>query len=582
MKIRSTKRELIVSALSLTLCTAMLVGTTLAWFTDSVTSKSNVITAGNLDITATWENGAEIASNDNVFGQTTTESAIWEPQKELSQKMYVKNTGNIAAKVILNFAAADVTKVVTQNETGDSETGSTINLADAMEYKVDVKYKSANEKYDVESGFFNTIEAMNKWLETDGEVKDLAKDEKAEYTITCRMKNVGNEYKNATFDLRVSVLATQNVDGATYAETTSVGDAEELISTLADIEEGGIVSLTNDITITGEEAQSVSSAAGTGHALTLAKDDITLNLNGHKLIIAKEKVSDVNIGYIDITGNSVKVINGTIEIRNDKNNGTDKQQGITINSTGDVEFNNVDISFFNGSKLNTNGNLLPNAAIKMLTGNLTINGGTITSDGYGVSCFRGTTDQGNYEININDATITSNNYAAIGTNALEGYGHKDSVANINNCTLKGKEAGVYWPGRGIINITDSYLESTGTFINKNNNSSDDSAAIIHRGGTLNVKGNTQLKGGTHAVYLEIINNDYTSINFNAEKNVMFMGDLDKLAYTVRSTNNNLNVNIERSKNNSIDNNHIKSSIGDNINGNINISINGININSTVN
>ena len=46
----STKKALIASVLSLVLCFSMLVGTTFAWFTDSVTSANNIIMAGNLDI----------------------------------------------------------------------------------------------------------------------------------------------------------------------------------------------------------------------------------------------------------------------------------------------------------------------------------------------------------------------------------------------------------------------------------------------------------------------------------------------------------------------------------------------------
>ena len=47
---KTTRRALVLSLLSLLLCCSMLVGTTFAWFTDSVTSGKNVIIAGNLDV----------------------------------------------------------------------------------------------------------------------------------------------------------------------------------------------------------------------------------------------------------------------------------------------------------------------------------------------------------------------------------------------------------------------------------------------------------------------------------------------------------------------------------------------------
>ena len=48
----NTKKSLIFSALSLLLCCALLIGTTFAWFTDSVTNTGNKIQAGNLSIDA--------------------------------------------------------------------------------------------------------------------------------------------------------------------------------------------------------------------------------------------------------------------------------------------------------------------------------------------------------------------------------------------------------------------------------------------------------------------------------------------------------------------------------------------------
>ena len=50
MKNYSTKRALIASILMLALCCSMLLGTTYAWFTDSVTSSNNVIKTGKLEI----------------------------------------------------------------------------------------------------------------------------------------------------------------------------------------------------------------------------------------------------------------------------------------------------------------------------------------------------------------------------------------------------------------------------------------------------------------------------------------------------------------------------------------------------
>ena len=47
---RSTKSALVSATLVLVLCVSALLGTTFAWFTDSVTSGNNIIQSGNLDI----------------------------------------------------------------------------------------------------------------------------------------------------------------------------------------------------------------------------------------------------------------------------------------------------------------------------------------------------------------------------------------------------------------------------------------------------------------------------------------------------------------------------------------------------
>ena len=61
---KNTKRAMLASALSLALCCAMLLGTTFAWFTDSVTNTGNIIQSGNLNITATV---AEVDPDDTAF-----------------------------------------------------------------------------------------------------------------------------------------------------------------------------------------------------------------------------------------------------------------------------------------------------------------------------------------------------------------------------------------------------------------------------------------------------------------------------------------------------------------------------------
>ena len=47
---KHTKRALLASVLSMVVCCVMLLGSTFAWFTDSVTNNHNQIIIGNLDV----------------------------------------------------------------------------------------------------------------------------------------------------------------------------------------------------------------------------------------------------------------------------------------------------------------------------------------------------------------------------------------------------------------------------------------------------------------------------------------------------------------------------------------------------
>lgn len=92
---KTTRRALVLSLLSLLLCCSMLVGTTFAWFTDSVTSGNNKIVAGNLDVELEYyANGAwnKVTENTNVFEKDT----LWEPGHTEVVYLRIANLGTLA------------------------------------------------------------------------------------------------------------------------------------------------------------------------------------------------------------------------------------------------------------------------------------------------------------------------------------------------------------------------------------------------------------------------------------------------------------------------------------------------------
>ena len=91
-----TKKSLLMSALSLLLCFSMLIGSTYAWFTDSVVSGSNKIVAGNLDIELEYYNGTEwktVNGATNLFDET-----LWEPGHTDVVYLRLRNIGSLALK----------------------------------------------------------------------------------------------------------------------------------------------------------------------------------------------------------------------------------------------------------------------------------------------------------------------------------------------------------------------------------------------------------------------------------------------------------------------------------------------------
>ena len=75
------------------MCFTMFVGTTFAWFTDSVNSANNIIKSGNLDVEVYWSTDA---ANWDTLGETTNvfkQNTYWEPghTEVLSQKAVLKS-----------------------------------------------------------------------------------------------------------------------------------------------------------------------------------------------------------------------------------------------------------------------------------------------------------------------------------------------------------------------------------------------------------------------------------------------------------------------------------------------------------
>ncbi len=125
--IKVTKRALLSSALALLVCVSMLIGTTFAWFTDSVTSANNVIKSGNLDIELEYWDGD---SWEDVSGRADVlTNNLFEPGVTEIAYLRLANAGSLALKYQLGI------NIVSEKE-GTNAAGETFKLSDYVMFGV--------------------------------------------------------------------------------------------------------------------------------------------------------------------------------------------------------------------------------------------------------------------------------------------------------------------------------------------------------------------------------------------------------------------------------------------------------------
>ena len=103
--LKATKKALVSSVLALVMCFTMLLGTTFAWFTDTVTSANNVIQTGTLDIGLSYKGLNETTWTDiaDENGDPVFNYQYWEPGYTDAKYVRISNNGTLAFKYQLNI-----------------------------------------------------------------------------------------------------------------------------------------------------------------------------------------------------------------------------------------------------------------------------------------------------------------------------------------------------------------------------------------------------------------------------------------------------------------------------------------------
>lgn len=107
-KTNRAKRSLLMSGLALLLCISMLIGSTFAWFTDSVVSANNIIMSGTLDVVLEYRTNwsdewAPVDENTKIF----KDGVLYEPGYTEVVFLRVSNAGSLALKYLLSFNIAN-------------------------------------------------------------------------------------------------------------------------------------------------------------------------------------------------------------------------------------------------------------------------------------------------------------------------------------------------------------------------------------------------------------------------------------------------------------------------------------------
>ena len=103
---RKPRRPLLKSFLALLLCLSLLIGSTFAWFTDSVTSSGNIIKSGNLDVEMYWSDrllSVDSPEWQNADGVPVFDYSNWEPGYTQVRYVKISNEGNLALKWLLSI-----------------------------------------------------------------------------------------------------------------------------------------------------------------------------------------------------------------------------------------------------------------------------------------------------------------------------------------------------------------------------------------------------------------------------------------------------------------------------------------------
>ena len=232
---KSSKRALLLSALAIVLCIAMLIGTTYAWFTDTASTAVNKIQSGNLGVQLEYSKDFSEWKNVTEDTKLFEDSTVWEPGRTEIVYLRVKNAGTLALKYTLGIYNL-------YNSTGKNVLGNKYRLSDYVKLGA----AEADAAYADRAAAINAVDADAKLI-SDIDNSGMAgaslepNDTKIYALVLYMPTEVGNEanpknkdpYWAAKMSFGISVSATQAMSESDSFDNTYDKDAATILSAIS-------------------------------------------------------------------------------------------------------------------------------------------------------------------------------------------------------------------------------------------------------------------------------------------------------------------------------------------------------------
>ena len=281
-----TGKALLASVLSLTLCFAMLLGTTFAWFTDKVTTGANMIISGDLEVALLDEDGNSLENSTTLFQDKNgnTSNLLWEPNATFKTvDMFVKNEGNLALKykLILNITGEDAAKLLEVVTVTVTMGGETVDIAD---FEGKLLPKDVSEAIVITTHMDQTADGEYEGLEAALSLTVLATQLDAEFD------SIGNDYD----------------DGAVFGTYIELKAGEDLLAAMASAK----ADMPLTVKLMGDATWSTEGHHGEND-ITPASS-ILIDGNGHTITVTGAGVTPLGDKEASMTLQNVKIVDDSV------------------------------------------------------------------------------------------------------------------------------------------------------------------------------------------------------------------------------------------------------------------------------